>query len=166
MYLSISVDGHKQVSRNLRVLARDIPQLKSFFDEGLDIVQARTAEVFAAQGLNVAKGPAWAPLSKKTLRAREKGWGYYKRTPNRPSPMRWTGALQDQVMRQTSDSGGTMVHTARSSKGFDYPLAHQRGSGNLPPRPIIDLSNPTVSALVRALQNHVYRTIGMFGRQV
>ncbi len=166
MQLSLTVDGHKQVSRNLRVLAREIPQLKAVFDEILDLVQARTQQMFSASGSNITKAGSWPPLSAKTIQARDRRWGYYKNPPNRPGLLRWTGALQDQVTRQTSDSRGEMVHTARSSKGFNYPLAHQRGGGHLPQRVVIDISPATIAEIDRAFQGHIQRTIGIFGRQV
>lgn len=166
MLLQIKVDGHIQLSRNLRILARELPNLKEFFEETLDIVTARTAEVFNSSGGAVAKAGTWPPLSAKTIKARDKRWGYYKRAPNRPGVLRWTGALQDQVTRQTSNQSGTLVHTARSSNGYNYPLAHQRGGGNVPKRVIIDLSPQTVSEIQRALQGHVQRKIGVFGRQI
>lgn len=166
MQIKFVVEGQTQVSRNLRILADAIPNLREWFDDALDIVDSRTHALFMAQGATAEKGPPWAALSPKTLRAREKRWGYYKRTPNRPGLLRWTGALEDQTTRQTTDEYGQLTHSARSSKGFNYPRAHQRGTGNLPQRVIIDITAPTIAELQRSLQAKINRDIGNFGRQV
>ena len=164
--MKFSVDGHVQLSRNMRVFAEDMKQMHEFFRDAIDIIEARTDQIFAAQGNNIEKAGSWAPLSPKTLKARERGWGYYKQTPNRPSMMRWTGRMQDTKNKNINDQFGELSFTARSKKGFNYPAAHQAGSGNLPQRVIIDLSNPTNELIVKALQEKIQRDMGIFGRQV
>lgn len=165
MYITFIVDDHIQVSRNLRLLAKEIPELKTPFGQILDAVQLRTASMFKAGGSNVAKAGAWPALAESTLRARKNGWGYYKQTPNNPGIMRWTGAAQDKVLKQATDSFGLLQHTAVSKKGFNYPLAHQKGSGRLPQRVIIDIDEATIAEMQRIFQKHVHDKIGMFGLQ-
>lgn len=164
--LGFEVEGVKQLSRNLRAFAQDLPRMYEFFQEAIDIIEARTDQIFASQGGNVEKAPSWAPLSAKTLKARDKRWGYYRATPNNPGMMRWTGRMQDTRNKNVSDQFGELSFTARSAKGFNYPAAHQAGSGVLPKRVIIDLSNPTNDLIVKALQGKINRDLGIFGRQI
>lgn len=164
--LQFSVDGHKQLSRNARLFAKELEDMREFFQEAIDIIEARTDQVFTSQGSAVEKAGTWPPLSKKTLRARQMGWGYYSNTPNRPSMMRWTGRMQDTKNKNVNKDFGELSYVARSKKGFNYPAAHQKGSGNLPKRVLIDLSNPTNDLIIKALQGKIHRDIGIFGRQV
>lgn len=164
--LSFDVQGHKQLSRNLRLYASDMQKMGDFFRDAIEIIEARTDEVFKDEGSNVEKGPRWAALSPRTLKARERGWGYYKNTPNRPQILRWTGRMFDTRAKNINDNFGELSFTAKSKKGFPYPAAHQNGGGSLPSRPLVDLSNKTNDLIVKALQLKVHRGLGIFGRQV
>lgn len=164
--ISFEVQGHKQLSRNMRVLAERLPRMHEFFSDAIGIIGDRTDEVFASEGVNLGKTQPWAPLSPRTLKARERGWGYYKNTPNKPGILRWTGKLQDTRMKNISDAFGELSFTAKSTKGFPYPAAHQAGGPNLPPRAIIDLDNRTNEMIMKALQEKIQKDIGIFGRQV
>ena len=158
--LQFSVSGNVQLSRNLRLFAKEIKNLREFFEEAIGIIEARSDNVFSSQGSNVEKANPWPPLAASTLKARERRWGYYKRAPSRPSTLRWTGNLQDSRARSFSDSYGRLTFSA------PYAAYHQdpRG-GNLPRRVIVDLSNPTNTEIVRALQGKIQRDMGIFGRQ-
>lgn len=161
MQLSFKIVGIPQVSRNLRILATEVPKLDQVFKTMLDIVEARTDAIFTAQGSNVEKAGTWPALAASTLKARQNRWGYYKQTPNRPSIMRWTGNLQQARTRSSTKDSAKITFTA------PYAIYHQDGNGNRPPqRVIVDLSNPTITELVRALQTHIQKQIGIFGRQV
>lgn len=159
MELQFSVSGHVQLARNLRLFAKELTNLREFFEEAIGIVEDRTDAMFSAQGSNVEKANPWAALSPRTMKAREKRWGYYKRSPSRPGILRWTGALQDTRARSFSNKFGRLQFT------MPYAPYHQAGGGNLPRRVIVDLSNPTNAEIVRALQAKVNRDIGIFGRQ-
>lgn len=161
MELKFKVSGHTQLSRNLRIFAKDIRNLREFFEEAISIVEARSDAVFAAQGRNVQKANTWAPLAKSTLKARANRWGYYSRSPNRPGILRWTGNLQDSRARSFSDRFGRLEFT------MPYAPYHQDPKAGSPPprRVIIDLSNPTNAEIVRALQKKIQRDMKIFGRQ-
>lgn len=158
--LTFDVRGHKQLARNLRVLADDIAALGEFFEEALDIIVARSDSIFASRGGNVEKAPSWPPLAPSTIKAREKRWGYYKHTPSRPGVLRWTGNLQENRERHVSDKSGRLTFRA------PYAIYHQDGVGKLPRRVVVDLSNPTNELIVKALQGKIHRDVGIFGRQV
>ena len=157
--LTFKVSGHTQMARNLRIFADNIQNLREFFDEALDIIAARSDSLFASQGSNVEKAGSWPPLAPSTLKARERRWGYYKRSPSRPGVLRWTGNLQENLERHASDSKGRMTWRA------PYAVYHQDGGGKLPRRVVVDLSNATNVEIVKALQQKIHRDIGIFGRQ-
>lgn len=160
MELKFKVSGHTQMARNLRIFAADIGDLREFLVDALDIVQERSDELFSAEGSNVEKANTWAPLSARTIKARERGWGYYKRTPSSPSVLRWTGNLQENRTVMITGNKGTLTFNA------PYAAYHQdpRG-GSLPRRVVVDLSNPTNRLIVSALQSFVHQKVGIFGRQ-
>lgn len=160
--LKFEVDGHVQLSRNLRVFAKDLKGvgMRQFYREAIDIIEARSDNLFRAQGSNVQKAANWAPLSPKTEAARKGRWGYYAKQPSRPGILRWTGRLQQQRKRVVTGTFGSLEFTA------PYAKYHHRGGGNLPKRVIIDLSNPTNEEIVKALQKHIHKHGGgLFGRQ-
>lgn len=158
--VNFKVQGQTQVAKGLRLLAAEIPKLSEFFAEALDIVTARSDSLFAMAGSNVFRANTWPPLAPKTVKARERGWGYYRNTPSRPGVLRWTGNLQENKERHVSDSGGRLTYRA------PYAIYHQEGGGKLPRRVIVDLSDETGMQIVKALQVKINRDIGIFGRQV
>lgn len=158
MELKFTVLGHKQLSRNLRILAKDIHSLREFFQAAVQIVEERSNELWATEGSVVEKANPWPPLAASTIKARQNRWGYYKRTPSRPTTLRWTGSMQDTRARSFSDKYGRLQFTDPKA------MYHMKG-GRVPRRVIIDLSNPTNALIVKALQEKVQRDIGIFGRQ-
>lgn len=156
----MNVDGYKQLGRNIRRIAKDIKEMRPFFDSAINIVTTRSDAIWAMEGGNVEKAPSWRPLSAKTVKARERRWGYYKRTPSRPGIMRWTGNLQENRERHVSDQMGRVTFKA------PYAVYHQRGGTDLPRRVIVDLSEETDMELHKALQLHIHKAIGTFGQQV
>ena len=158
--VNFNVQGVTQVSRNLRVLAKDITNLGEFYGDALDIITARSDSIFAVAGANVQRAGVWPPLAASTIKAREKRWGYYKRSPSRPGVLRWTGNLQENKDRHVSDRGGRLTYRA------PYAIYHQDGGGHLPRRVVVDLSDETGMQIVKSLQAKINRDIGVFGRQV
>jgi hypothetical protein len=55
MKISFQVDGITQLSRNLRVSASDLKELKPFFVEAVDIIKERSDELFENNGSNLEK---------------------------------------------------------------------------------------------------------------
>lgn len=157
--LTFRVQGHTQLSRNLRLFADKIPNLGEFFQDALDIIANRSDELFRSEGSLVQKANPWPPLAASTLKARERRWGYYKRSPSRPSTLRWTGNLQENRMQAITSKKGTLTFNA------PYAVYHQAGGSKLPRRVVVDLSNPTNMEIVKALQAKIHRDMGIFGRQ-
>jgi len=157
--IRFAVEGDIQLSRNLRVLVANLQNMKDFFGESLEIVEKRTDASFRKKGRNTQKSPKWKPLAKSTKLAREKRWGYYKKTPKNPSVLRWTGNLQDNKTKAVTNKSGVLAFNA------DYGIYHQKGGGSLPKRAVIDLSNEVNSAIVKSLHGKIQRDIGVFGLQ-
>jgi len=160
MQVTITVNGDKQLMRNLRIFVDRMDNMKGFFSDLLDTVGERSDSIFKAQGSNVEKAPTWKGLASSTLLARMKRWGYYKRAPSNPGILRWTGALQQNTTKTPSDRFGTLT--------FNQPYAsfHQEGGGRLPQRVVIDLDNATNAEIVRLMQKKVNDEIGISGLQV
>lgn len=157
--LTFAVQGHTQMARNLRVFAADLKHLDEFFTEALQIIGARSDELFQSEGSKVMKANTWAPLAPSTIKARQKRWGYYKRSPSSPATLRWTGNLQgNRTTTITSDKGALTFNAP-------YAVYHQKGGGTLSRRVVVDLSNPTNMAIVKALQKLIHSKLGIFGRQ-
>ena len=95
MQLTFTVNGDVQLSRNLRTLITQLPNMAEFYSDALDIVEKRSDDIFASKGTNVEKSDKWKDLAPSTKKARDRRWGYYKKSPNRPSTLRWTGRLQE-----------------------------------------------------------------------
>lgn len=157
--LKFNVSGHTQLSRNLRLFAKDLTHLREFFKEAIEIIEERSNALFSAEGKNVEKANPWAPLAASTIKARQKGWGYYSNTPSSPSTLRWTGRMQETKNKMATDQKGRLQFTT------PYAVYHQGGGGKLPRRVIIDLDNATNAEIVRALQAKIQKDIGIFGRQ-
>ncbi len=64
--------------------------MAEFYKDALDLIEKRSDELFADRGQNAEKAEKWRALSPRTQKARERRWGYYKRSPNNPSTLRWT----------------------------------------------------------------------------
>lgn len=162
MQITFEIAGATQLSRNLRLLASDLkgPALAQFHSEAADIIEEKSLKIFDDKGQNVEKSPKWAPLGNRTVKARERRWGYYRQSPVAINkPLVWTGTLRDSRRKTSNANYGMLEFTAR------YGLYHQRGGGTLPQRAILDLDNQTNSEIVRTLQKIINEKIGIYGLQ-
>lgn len=160
MQLTFTVNWQVQLSRNLRTLVTQLPNMGEFFKDALDIVEKRTDEVFASKWSNVEKSERWKDLAPSTKRARERKWWYYKKTPNKPSTLRWTWRLQEDRTKIIERDRAIYQHNA------PYAIYHQEWGWRLPKRAIIDLDNRTNQEIVRAMQSKIQRDIWIFGTQI
>ena len=159
MQISISVSWEQQLSRNLRVFADSLTNLKEFYEQAIDIVKRRSDDLFSAQGSNVEKWPKWRWLAASTEKARINRRWYYKKSPSNPWVLRWTGRLQTDITTTANDRYWSLEFNA------PYAWYHQSGWWNLPKRPILDLSNETNTLIMKALQEKIQRDIWIFGLQ-
>jgi hypothetical protein len=157
--LSFTVQGHKQMARNLRVFAKDLGDLREFFTDAIEIIGTRSDELFSREGSNVEKANTWAPLAPSTIKARQKRWGYYKASPSRPGVLRWTGNMQENRTIKIQSDKASLTFNAKQA------VYHQGGGGSLSRRVVVDLSNPTNKAIIQSLQKLIHQKVGIFGRQ-
>jgi phage gpG-like protein len=134
--------------------------MEEFYKDALDLIEERSDALFAQRGQNAEKAEKWRPLSPRTNKARERRWGYYKKTPNRPSVLRWTWRLQTDRTKTIEKNRAIFEFNA------PYAIYHQTWGWRLPKRAIIDLDNNTNREIVRAMQAKVQRDIGIFGTQI
>ena len=158
-FIEFEVEGAVQLSRNLKMAAVKLKDMKSFHASAIRIVGKRSDMLFKKAGSNTEKSPKWKKLSSQTKKARKKRWGYYKKEPNNPSPLRWTGRLQDDRQIIVNNKFGSIEFKA------PYAKYHQKGGKNLPKRAIIDLSNYTNTKIMKALQEKINKDLGVFGLQ-
>lgn len=159
MEIKIDVQGVTQLSRNLRIFVDSLQNMQPFYSEAVDLVKARSDKIFADKWTSVQKWQKWKPLAASTLKARGRRSWYYANSPSRPSTLRWTGNLQDNVTKTITPKWWSLKYNA------PYAVYHQEWWGNLPQRPIIDLDNTTNAELIRLLQKKVDQDIGIFGLQ-
>lgn len=144
--VGIKVKGAEQVLRAIAGLEERLARPEPVLHLIADLLEAHVALQFSGEGTRGAK--PWAPLSPRTVRAREKRWGYYKRNPSfgaGPSNpiLTWTGRLRKSFqsgqpgnVRRVSASGLTW------GSSVPYGRFHQRGGRRLPRRPPVDFRDP------------------------
>lgn len=160
MQITFAVDGVIELARNLRIASNWIAlSLGEFHQEAVSIVKERSDELFSNAGANVQNWPSWKSLSPTTERMRAKRSGYYKKEPNNPWVLRWTGRLQNSAVQSSNKQEGSLEYTA------PYAIKHQRGWPRLPRRKIIDIDMKTSTKIVKALQRIVNDQIWIFWRQ-
>jgi len=155
----MSINGDVQLSRNLRVLADDLKNLKPFYKEAIWIVKDKSDEIFKQEWKNIQKSNKWKWLSSGTKTARQNKRWYYKKPSNNPWVMRWTGNLQDNTTEIATKAFGLFKFNS------SYAIYHQKGGKTLPKRALIDLDNKTNAEIIRALQGLINKQIWIFNRQ-
>jgi len=160
MQIKFEVNWQIQLSRNLRLVAINLKNLKPFFEKSLDIIKERTDEVFEKEWSNVEKNPKWRKLTPRVEKARIKRWWYYKKTPNNPWILRWTWNLQENITKEATNKNWVLIYNA------PYAIYHQNWWLNLPKRAIIDLSNKVNDKIIKTLQMKINNDIKIFGKQL
>lgn len=159
MQVTFSVDWIIELSRNMRLVASGMwESLALFHKDAITIVKDRSDELFKNYGSNVQNWPTRKPLSPTTLKMREKRTWYYKKSPNNPWVLRWTGNLQNSAVKSSDKNEWSLTYTA------DYAIKHQRWDW-VPRRKIIDIDSATSTKIIKALQKIVNEKIGIFWKQ-
>lgn len=154
MQLSISIEWVPELSRNLWLLARNFANTQEMHQEAIDLVDDEIQSNFKSQGQKLMNNPKRAPLSERTKKARERGRWYYSKTPSSPGILRWTWNLQDKKSRNINRIFGQL------SMDMWYGGYHQRWSGKLPKRTIIELNVKLKAEIIRAIQTIIYKNTG------
>lgn len=159
--ISYQVDGVDQLHRNLSLLIDNLDNLSDFFSESVDLIEKRTDELFKSEWKAVQKGNQWDELAPSTVKARERRWGYYKNQP-------WSNPWILQRTWNLRDSRTKKINNIEASLTMDayYAIFHHRGGPKLPERSIIDLDNDTNAELVRILQNHIWKNVWIYWKQI
>lgn len=159
MEIRWSVNGDVQLSRNLRVFMTNLSKMREFYEDAVDIIEKKSDKIFSKAGWNVEKNPKWSPLAASTLKARERRWWYYRKSPSSPNVLRWTWRLQSDRTKVINDKLWSLTFNA------PYSIYHQEGSSKLPRRAMIDIDNTNAADIVRALQNKINKDIWISGLQ-
>lgn len=152
--ISFSVDGVEKLSRAILDFDRGLKNMKPFYRDAIDIVHDRSKSIFANDGKNLVQWK-WRPLKSSTIKARSRGWWSYSQAPSKPWVLRWTGKLQDSVKKVITNNSGQLSFTA------SYAPYHHNGTKTLPKRKLIELDPRTSAEIVRALQKHINKQIGI-----
>lgn len=89
----VEIQGLDQVLARLQSVERTITDLTPAYREAIQNLRGHVVRNFDTAG--AASGRRWRSLRQSTLRARRRGWGYYRRGGGGKgrAPLVWTGAL-------------------------------------------------------------------------
>lgn len=133
MRLEFSIDGNKDISRNLRIAAEKMGSMKpAMYDIG-NLVRAGALQNISQQGSE--SGGKWKPLSQRTLEMRRRRRGYYRNAGSGSQVLVWSGALRD-GFRVKADSDSVVIDNPVPY--FKYHQAQNR-AGKLPRRLSLEL---------------------------
>lgn len=142
----MQLSGAQEVLRAVAGLEQRLAHPEPVLELIADLLEAHVALQFQGEGVRGAK--TWVPLKPRTVQARERRWGYYRRPPafgaSGAHPiLTWSGRLrrsfqrgQPGNVRVVSPSGLTWGSTV------PYGRFHQRGGRRLPRRPPVDFRDP------------------------
>lgn len=142
------------ISRQLEWFMSKAMKRENYRDDVLDTMEKIKDKNFSSEWRQNVINPKWAPLSVWTALARAKRTWYYKRPSNRPSMLRWTGNLQDNIKRVKSQYSCQMIFNTQ------YAIYHQDGKW-AKHRALFEF-NPSVKAeIMRAIQKKFNEEIGI-----
>lgn len=144
----IRFEGLEETVREFRAMADRAEDARPAFEIISDLLQAHTAETVRTRGGRI--GERWKPLTGRTVEARRRRWGYYRRTPTtgvgpKSPPLVWTGGMVGSFQKGRK-------HHVRSIRrggmewGSKHPILpfHQseRPRKVIPHRPILGFRTP------------------------
>lgn len=93
--ISVTIQGTERVVSNLKAVAARAKNVRPALQIVADLLQALAAEAVRTRGGVI--GHRWAPLAPSTVKARQRGYGYYAQAPgagvNSRTPLVWTGGM-------------------------------------------------------------------------
>lgn len=136
--LTFEIEGQKVISRNFRILADEITEMKPEFEEIGQIMLDGSLDNFETEGSET--GGKWKNLAPATIMARKKRLWYYKNAPSWASAsgpiLQWTGNLKNSLFKESGDLYALVWNAAPY---FKYHQTKNRGSWNLPRRLILEI---------------------------
>jgi len=159
--LNFEIEGDKVISRNFRILADEITELKPEFRQVWQVVITGAKGNFEKQGSSIAK---WKKLSQTTLKARKKRQGYYKNTSvwSLSDILVWTWKTKNSFISVNTNLSSLVTNNAPY---FAFHQAKTRGSGNLPRRVMLDMSQTTKLAVTNIIARGINKRIWNFKKQ-
>ncbi len=159
--LSINISGIEAKVAEIGGIRKRLANPTPAWRASANLLEKHVATVFSSEG--VRGGARWRRLAPATVKARTRGWGYYRRPPTAgagaTSPiLGWTGRLRKsfarggrQHIRHIAVSGLTWGSTVRYGIFHDSPGPR---TGKLPRRAILKFSSifQQREILVRPLQ--------------
>jgi phage gpG-like protein len=165
-YLEFRVDGDKVLSRNLRIIADSVGDMRQELGQIGDLVRTSAVENLESGGSE--GGGKWKPLAPKTVRMRAKRQGYYKNAPAGAGPsgpvLQWTGRLKNSF-RSTPEA--LQVTIDNPVPYFKHHQAKERTSEKLPRRLVLELKQADKLKAMNIIAGGLQKKLegGNFGRQ-
>ncbi len=141
--LELSVDGDVQLDRSLQRFGDNLSDLSPFFEVAADMVSGFVKQQFDSQG---GRTQGWRALSPD--------YAAWKLAQVGSQPILvFTGRMRRSLITRTGES---IRHISPLSMKWgtsvDYAIYHQRGTGKMPQRRIIDLTEDDRRSLMKLLQ--------------
>lgn len=149
-FLVFQVAGDVALVRKFDKTISNLANLYPFYQQTLDLITKNLDNNFEREGAEASK---WRSLSARTLKARSLRQGYYKRSPNKPRILRWTGALQENRIESATKDFASVQFMSK------YAGYHQFGTKKMPARPFIKLDNITNSTIIRNLEKFILKNL-------
>lgn len=169
--MDVTVAGHSRLATRLdRMDDRLVDLRRPLRQEVAPRLRLRAKDAFRTKGQS--HGSPWAPLAPSTLRAKARGWGYYRRGAG-GGTLRARGQLQKSYTRKSSHKHVEDITRFGMEWGSKHPLAHLHAQGPssrgpappLPSRPVIGFRNAfeRYKVVVEPIEDHV---LGPFRRGI
>lgn len=161
--LEFQIEGQKVLSRNLRILADGVQDMKNEFKNIWNLIEGSAKSNFESEGSE--GGGKWKSLSAATIKARQKRSWYYKKSPSGASAtwpiLQWTGTLKNSFEKTP---GKMEVTVGNKAPYYKYHQQKNR-SGKLPRRLILELKQNDKRDIVAIIWKWLNKKIKNFWRQ-
>lgn len=146
--LTFDVDGERQVSRAFMGMERDLADLSEPLEEIAGLIRQAIGEEFGTEGAR--GGDAWAPLSPAYEKWKEQHF------PGRPLLVQhgdMRRALLDRTAFRVTNERLVYYPDTSSANHPEIAGFHQRGSGDLPRRKMVDVTAEDRRAFEREIHD-------------
>lgn len=157
--LKFNLEGQELLSRNFRILADGITKMRPEFWQIGESIITGVNKNFSSTGTELQK---WAPLAASTKQARANRTWHYKKAPNKPSLLRWTGKLQDGFYKEVWD---LQVVVTNDVPYFKHHQTRFRSGKKLPRRVMLDMSQQVKLEVTNIIAKGINKRIGNFWKQ-
>lgn len=153
MRMTFSVDG-RTVSKKLGRIAATCRDFTVPFNAAADrLLETFSVDVFNNQGDANAH---WRPLAASTLRARERGWGYYKQAgvAAMGTALIWTGKMRASF-RKTVDRLSLQIDNTDPKFKYHQLGGSRNGRAAPPRRRMLYLSKQYITVVIDEIRDYV-----------